>query len=84
MEAVPVVAVEVVGKYRPMSKERQSLIERAAEFSKKVDYVVIAAGGMVFLLNPAVGIAIILGSVLTMIPAEMIKKSAKRRRLSKA
>lgn len=67
------------------SPERKSVTERVAEFSKKVDYVVIAVGsGIYVLFNQPVGMALIIGSVLTVIPAKMLENWARRRRLSQA
>lgn len=59
----------------------KSIIERTADISKKIDYVMIAAGsGIVVLFSKAIGMAIIIGSVLTIIPADMIQRWDKKRR----
>lgn len=64
-----------------MSAERKSFIEKAAEFSKKLDYITIAIGGGIFILgNATVGAVLVIGSALTIIPADMIARRAKRKR----
>ena len=66
-----------------MSKERLSKTEKLAEFSKRVDYVVIGIGmGIYILFKKSVSLILIIGSVLTLIPAAFIGNWAKRRRLS--
>ena len=58
-----------------------SWAEKLAEISKKIDYVFIGIGsGIYILINKVVGAAIIVGSALTIIPAEVIKNWAKKRR----
>lgn len=66
------------------SKERKSLVEKVAEVSKRIDVIMIGGGLVVFVFNPAVGSIIIIGSVLTFVPAEMISQSAKKKRQKKA
>lgn len=67
-----------------MANPERSFAEKAVELSKKVDKYMIAAGaGIYILVSPAVGAAVILGSVLTIIPANFIgrwleKRKAKR------
>jgi uncharacterized oligopeptide transporter (OPT) family protein len=61
--------------------ERKSLIEKTAELSKKIDYLLIALGsGIYILFNKSVGAAVVIGSVLTIIPAQMIQRWAKKRK----
>lgn len=64
--------------------ERQSLAEKAVELSKKVDTYMIAIGaGIYVLVNSALGVAIVVGSVLTMLPANAIGKWLEKRKRSK-
>lgn len=66
-----------------MSKEILSKTEKLAEFSKRIDYVVIAIGmGIYILFKKSIGLVLIIGSVLTLIPAAFIGNWAKRKRLS--
>jgi len=61
--------------------ERKSFLEKAAEISQKADTYMIAAGAGIYLLvSPSLGAAIIIGSVLTIIPAKAIERWFKRRR----
>jgi hypothetical protein len=63
------------------SPERKSFGEKAIELSKIADTYMIAVGAGIFVLvNSALGIAIIFGSVLTMIPADMVDKWLKKRK----
>jgi len=64
-----------------MSVERKSLAEKAVELSKKVDKYTIAIGaGIYVLISPAVGLALIIGSVITLLPANAIEKWLKKRK----
>lgn len=64
--------------------ERQSFGEKAVELSKKADTVMIVVGtGIYVLVNSAVGAAIVLGSVLTMLPADAIGRWLKKRKAKK-
>lgn len=64
-----------------MSAERKSILERGAEVSKKIDKTLIAVGsGIYVLFSAAVGAAIIIGSAITIVPAEMIQRWAEKRR----
>lgn len=64
--------------------ERQSRAERAVELSKRIDkYFIVAGTGIYILVSSAVGAAIVLGSVLTMIPADMMDKWLKKRKARK-
>ncbi|MEK7188322.1 MAG: hypothetical protein AAB685_00535 [Patescibacteria group bacterium] len=50
-----------------------SFVERAVEFSKRLDYVLIAVGSGIYLLfNKAIGVALIIGSVITLIPINQL------------
>ncbi|KKQ52251.1 hypothetical protein A2865_02265 [Candidatus Woesebacteria bacterium RIFCSPHIGHO2_01_FULL_39_17] len=61
--------------------ERKPLSERVVELSKKADTVLIAVGaGIYVLFNAALGAAIVIGSVLTLIPAQAIERWLKKRR----
>ena len=60
------------------SPERSSTIEKFANISKKIDVVMIGGGLAIFVFNPGVGAAIIIGSALTIIPAEMILRRKKK------
>jgi hypothetical protein len=61
--------------------ERKSVGEKVAEFSKKIDYATFVVGsGIVVLFSKPVGMAIIVGSVLTMVPAIHIQKMLEKRR----
>ena len=65
--------------------ERRPFLERAAEkvveFSKKVDTILIAAGaGIYVLVNTAVEAAIVIGSVITILPAQAFERFLKKRR----
>jgi hypothetical protein len=63
--------------------ERKSVIERGAELFKKADKAFIAIGSGVYLLiNQAVGAAIVIGSAITIVPADMFKRWAKKKRVS--
>jgi len=73
-------------KFKGMANtERRPFLERAAEkfaeFSKKVDTILIAAGaGIYVLVNTAVGAAIVIGSVITIVPAQAFERFLKKRR----
>lgn len=58
--------------------ERGSTLEKLAKISKKIDVVMIGGGLAIFVFNPGVGAAIIIGSALTIIPAEMILRRKKK------
>ena len=60
------------------SPERGSTLEKLASLSKKIDVVMIGGGLFIFVFNPEVGAAIIIGSALTIIPAEMILQRKKK------
>lgn len=61
--------------------ERRSFAEKAVEVSKKVDTYAIAAGtGIYVLINSALGAAIVVGSVLTLLPAQALEKWLKKRK----
>lgn len=65
--------------------ERKSLGEKAVELSKKVDTVMIIVGsGIYVLFNAALGLAIVVGSVLTILPAQAIERWLKKRRAKAA
>jgi len=67
-----------------MANVERSIAEKAVEFSKKVDKYLIAAGaGIYILLSPTIGAALILGSVLTIIPADMISRWLEKKRVGK-
>ena len=59
--------------------ERKSIIDRVAEVSKKIDVIMIGGGLAIFIFNPQVGAAIIIGSALTIVPAEMILRRKKKK-----
>ena len=61
-----------------MSVEQKSVVERITEFSKKLDVVFFAVGGVVYLFNPGVGMAIILGNAITYVAANQIEKHYKK------
>ena len=64
-----------------MSAERKPLIEKIAELSKKLDVIMIAAGfGIYVLFNKTVGAIIVIGSALTIVPAEMIQRWSNKRK----
>jgi len=61
--------------------ERQSFAEKAVELSKKVDtYTVVIGTGIYVLVNSALGAAIVVGSVLTLLPANAIGKWLEKRK----
>ncbi len=61
--------------------ERKPLSERVVELSKKADTVMIAVGtGIYVLVNATLGVAIVVGSVLTILPAQAIERWLKKRR----
>lgn len=61
--------------------ERKSLAERAVELSKKLDtYMIVVGSGIYVLVNPTLGAAIVIGSVLTLIPAQALEKWLKKRK----
>lgn len=61
--------------------ERGSFIERMAEKSKRLDMVLIGVGTGVFVLfSPPVGAAIVIGSALTILPAEAMKRMARKKK----
>lgn len=67
-----------------MANPERSFAKKAVELSKKVDrYMIIGGTGIYFLVSPAVGVAVILGSVLTIIPANLIGKWLERRKAKK-
>lgn len=56
-------------------------IEWGAEVSKTIDKLTIALGAGIFVLwNASVGAALIIGSVITIIPANEIQKWAKKKK----
>jgi len=52
-------------------------LSKGSEFSKKLDIIVFAAGGVVFLFSPPVGLAIIGGNAVTFIGADEVQRRAK-------
>lgn len=60
--------------------ERRGFVEKIAEWSKKIDYLLIGAGVVVLYFVPNVGAAIIIGSALTIVPAEMLRRMAKKKK----
>ncbi len=61
--------------------ERKPFLEKITEWSKKIDMVMIAVGfGIYVIFNKAVGAVIVIGSALTIIPAEMIEKWSQQRK----
>lgn len=64
-----------------MAVERKPLVEKIVELSKKIDVFMIAAGfGIYVLFNKTVGAVIVIGSALTIVPAEMIQRWSKKRK----
>jgi hypothetical protein len=64
-----------------MTKERKSWVEKIAEWSKNIDIVMIAVGfGIYVIFNKTFGAIIVIGSALTMVPAEMIERWSKKRK----
>ncbi len=64
--------------------ERPSLAEKGVELSKKVDtYMIVIGSGIYVLVNSALGAAIVVGSVLTILPANVIGKWLEKRKRSK-
>lgn len=74
------------GKERPikivvMAGEREGFLGRLAEKSKRLDMVLIGLGAGIFVLfSPPVGAVIVIGSALTIIPAEMVKRASKKKK----
>lgn len=61
--------------------ERQSFGEKAVELSKKADkYLIVAGTGIYVLINSTIGAAIVIGSVLTLLPAKAVGGWLKKRR----
>ena len=60
--------------------ERKSFVEKIAEWSKKIDYLLIGSGIVLLYFVPGVGAAIIIGSAITIVPAGMLERWAKKRR----
>ena len=54
--------------------ERKSFVEKAAEWSKKIDYFLIGSGIVLFYFIPGVGAA------LTIVPASKLEQWAKKRK----
>lgn len=56
-------------------------LEKAAELSKKVDKALIAVGSGIFVLFSAtVGAALIVGSVITIIPANEVQRWLRKKK----
>lgn len=73
-----------------MSKEREIppkgvkenfyyLFTKGSEFSKKLDIIVFGIGGVIFFINPGVGVAIIAGNAVTYAAADQVEKTARGR-----
>ena len=60
--------------------ERKSFVEKVAEWSKKIDYFLIGSGIVLLYFVPGVGAAVIIGSALTIVPAQKLEEWAKKRR----
>ena len=65
--------------------ERKSITEGAAEVTKKVGYLMAALGsGIIIIFKEAVGMALIVGGALVIIPPNMLENWARKRRTSQA
>lgn len=62
-----------------MPSPEKSNIQKAAEFSQKIDIITMVIGGVVYIFNPAVGTILIAGGAITYIPAEIIKQHFKKK-----
>jgi len=61
-----------------------SKIERAAEITQIPDKVMFVAGGGLIILGVAgLGWLLVAGAAVTYVPAEIVKRRAKKKRLSK-
>lgn len=54
-------------------------IEKGAEFAKKWDFILIGSGLVVFAFAPGLGAAMIIGSAITIIPEEKLRRWARKR-----
>lgn len=63
-----------------ITRKVKEIAGKGAEFSKKIDKVGIIGGLGIFVVSSTVGAVIIIGSVLTTIPAEMIERWSKKRK----
>lgn len=60
--------------------ERKGFVEKVAEWSKKLDYLLIGSGIVLLYFVPGVGTALIIGSAVTIIPADMLERWAKKQK----
>jgi len=60
--------------------ERKSFFEKIAEWSKKLDILLIGSGILLLYFVPGVGAAVIIGSAITIVPAEILSRWAKKRK----
>lgn len=70
----------MAGKENFIKGKTKEVFDWAAEATKKADKFLIALGTGVFLfVNSAVGAAIVIGSAITVIPANEVQKWAQKR-----
>ena len=62
-----------------MSREKEPLRIRFAEFSKKLDIVQMIGGGVIAIFNPAVGVVIIGGSAVTYVLASEYQRRERQK-----
>ena len=54
-------------------------VEKSASFFKKIDFFLIGSGVVIMAFAPAFGAVMIIGSSITIIPAEMAQRWAKKK-----
>lgn len=59
--------------------ERETFLDKATEFSKKVDKYTILVGAGMFAVGASFGALLVIGSVMTYIPADMIQKRKRKK-----
>ncbi len=63
-----------------LTRKVKGVVDKGAELSKKFDKIGIIAGLGIFVVSSTVGAAIIIGSALTIIPAEKMQRWVKKGR----
>ena len=66
-----------------MAGVERSLGEKVAELSGKIDKITIAIGAGIYVLASATGIALVIGSTLSLIPTQAFNNLMRERRLKK-